>query len=98
MMMAMMMVMVVLMMMMVMVVMMMTGTMMTTRREEGEEEEKGDAGHRLFKTRTQHHRMVGKHLAWRRTQPYAVVSTAIVNILFGGAPHGATNRMGGVPN
>ena len=38
-----------------------------------------------------------KKLSWRRTQPYAVVSTAIVNIFFGGAPYGATNRMSGVP-
>ena len=30
--------------------------------EEGHEEERrGDAGDRLFKTRTQHHRMVGKN-------------------------------------
>eukprot|EP00959_Pyramimonas_sp_CCMP1952_P079596 1664165-Pyramimonas_sp.AAC.1 len=26
-----------------------------------------------------------KQLAWRRTQPYAVVSAAIVSIVFGGA-------------
>ncbi len=26
-------------------------------------------------------------LAWRKTQPYAVVGTAIVNIFFGGAPY-----------
>ena len=38
-----------------------------------------------------------KKLAWRRTQPYAVESTAIVNIFFGGAPYGPTNRMMGVP-
>ena len=36
-------------------------------------------------------------LAWRRTQPYAAVSTAIVNIFFGGEPYGATNRVRGVP-
>ena len=29
-------------------------------RDEGDEEEGGNAGRRLFKTRTQHHRMVGK--------------------------------------
>ena len=28
-------------------------------------------------------------LSWRKTQPYAVVSTAIVNIFFGGDPYGA---------
>ena len=39
----------------------------------------------------------GWELSWRRTQPYAVVSTAIVSIFFGGAPYGATNRMRGVP-
>ena len=39
----------------------------------------------------------GTKLSWRRTQPYAVVSTAIVNIFFGGVPYGATNRMRGVP-
>ena len=38
-----------------------------------------------------------KELSWRRTQPYAVVSTAIVNIFFGGAPCGATKRVRGVP-
>ena len=32
------------------------------RREEGEEEERSDAGRCLFKTRTQHHRMVGNYL------------------------------------
>ena len=37
-------------------------------------------------------------IAWRRTQPYAVVSTAIVNIAVGGAPYGATTRIRGVPN
>ena len=38
-----------------------------------------------------------KKLSWRRTQPYAVVSTAIVNNFFGGDPYGATNRARGVP-
>eukprot|EP00959_Pyramimonas_sp_CCMP1952_P310803 6504262-Pyramimonas_sp.AAC.1 len=38
-----------------------------------------------------------KQLAWRVTQPYAVVRTAIVNIFFGGAPYGATRRVLGVP-
>eukprot|EP00959_Pyramimonas_sp_CCMP1952_P342871 7183079-Pyramimonas_sp.AAC.1 len=36
-------------------------------------------------------------MAWRRTQPYAVVNIALVNIVFGGAPSGAANRMKGVP-
>ena len=66
------------------------------RGEEGEEGGGGNAGRCLFKTRTQHHRMVGK-LAWRRTQPYAVVSHAVVNIVFGGALYGATKRVSGVP-
>eukprot|EP00959_Pyramimonas_sp_CCMP1952_P046551 972268-Pyramimonas_sp.AAC.1 len=30
----------------------------------------------------------GKKLAWRRTQPYAVVNTANMNIVFGGATPG----------
>ena len=36
-------------------------------------------------------------LAWRRTQPYAVVRTAVVNTVFGGAPCGGTKRVRGVP-
>ena len=36
-------------------------------------------------------------LAWRRTKPYASVSTAILNIFFGGAPYGGTKRARGVP-
>ena len=35
--------------------------------------------------------------SWRRAQPYAVASTAVVSIAFGGAPYGATNRVRGVP-
>eukprot|EP00959_Pyramimonas_sp_CCMP1952_P145372 3043414-Pyramimonas_sp.AAC.1 len=41
---------------------------------------------------------LGSKLARRRTQPYAVVNTAIVKIFFGGAPYGVTNRMRGVLN
>ena len=56
-----------------MTMMMMTTTMkMTRRREEGGEEER-DAGHRLFKTKTQHHRMVGKNKgshAGRTVRPF----------------------------
>ena len=33
------------------------------RGQREEEEEEGDAGRFLFKTRTQHHRMVGKNMA-----------------------------------
>eukprot|EP00959_Pyramimonas_sp_CCMP1952_P320666 6710382-Pyramimonas_sp.AAC.1 len=33
--------------------------------------------------------------AWRETQPYEVVDTAIVNIVFGGAPNGTTNCVKG---
>ena len=36
-------------------------------------------------------------LSWRRTQPYAVVSSAVVRIVFGGAPYGATKRVRGGP-
>ena len=36
-------------------------------------------------------------LAWRRTQPYAAVSTAVVSLVFDGAPYGATKRVRGVP-
>ena len=36
-------------------------------------------------------------LAWRRTQPYAVVSAALVSTVFGGAPDGATKRVRGAP-
>eukprot|EP00959_Pyramimonas_sp_CCMP1952_P187940 3929683-Pyramimonas_sp.AAC.1 len=35
----------------------------------------------------------GVKLPWRRTQPDAVVSNAVVNLIFGGAPHGATKRV-----
>eukprot|EP00959_Pyramimonas_sp_CCMP1952_P346653 7260343-Pyramimonas_sp.AAC.1 len=35
--------------------------------------------------------------AWRKTQPYAAVSNAIRNIVFGGAPYGATQRVRDVP-
>ena len=54
-----------LMLMMMMVMITVTVTMTTRREEEGrrEEERRGgvDAGRCLFKTRTQHHRMVGKN-------------------------------------
>eukprot|EP00959_Pyramimonas_sp_CCMP1952_P440945 9231548-Pyramimonas_sp.AAC.2 len=33
------------------------------------------------------------YLAWRRTQPYAVVTIALVEIVFGGAPHGPRNAV-----
>ena len=36
-------------------------------------------------------------LAWRRTQPHAVVSATLVSPVFGGAPYGATKRVRGVP-
>eukprot|EP00959_Pyramimonas_sp_CCMP1952_P063382 1324717-Pyramimonas_sp.AAC.1 len=55
-------------------------------------------GDRLFKTRTQRHRMsaLGK-FAGRRTQPFAGASAAIVIHFFGGDPYEATNRARGVP-
>eukprot|EP00959_Pyramimonas_sp_CCMP1952_P284746 5952980-Pyramimonas_sp.AAC.1 len=36
-------------------------------------------------------------LAWRRTQPCAIVNTALVNGIFARAPYGGTNRVGGAP-
>eukprot|EP00959_Pyramimonas_sp_CCMP1952_P136289 2851746-Pyramimonas_sp.AAC.1 len=36
-------------------------------------------------------------LNWQVTQPYACVNIAIVNVVFGGAHCGATNRMRGAP-
>ena len=35
-------------------------------------------------------------LAWRKTQPYAVESAADVNLVFGGSPYEAKNRVRGV--
>eukprot|EP00959_Pyramimonas_sp_CCMP1952_P137639 2880691-Pyramimonas_sp.AAC.1 len=35
-------------------------------------------------------------LSWRKTQPYAAVNIAIMNIIFARAPYGATNRAKGV--
>eukprot|EP00959_Pyramimonas_sp_CCMP1952_P068544 1430539-Pyramimonas_sp.AAC.1 len=52
-----------------------------------------ERSNRLFKTRTQH-RTVGNSV-WRRTHPYAVVSTAMVSISFSGAPYRATKRCTG---
>eukprot|EP00959_Pyramimonas_sp_CCMP1952_P113971 2383227-Pyramimonas_sp.AAC.1 len=37
------------------------GVMMGGERRRRRRKEEGDAGHRLFKTRTQRHRMVGKN-------------------------------------
>ena len=34
-------------------------------------------------------------ISWRRTQPCAVVSAAMVHVSFGGAPYGATKRRAG---
>eukprot|EP00959_Pyramimonas_sp_CCMP1952_P130133 2721025-Pyramimonas_sp.AAC.1 len=31
------------------------------------------------------------YLAWRTTQPYAAVNTAVVHIIFARVPYGATN-------
>eukprot|EP00959_Pyramimonas_sp_CCMP1952_P143088 2995777-Pyramimonas_sp.AAC.1 len=53
----------------------------------GRRRAEGYAGHRLFKTSTQHHMVVWK-LAWRKTQPYAVVITVVVRITIGGDPCG----------
>ena len=37
-----------------------------------------------------------KKVSWRRTQPYAVVSAAVVPTACGGAPYRATKRVRGV--
>eukprot|EP00959_Pyramimonas_sp_CCMP1952_P185412 3876866-Pyramimonas_sp.AAC.1 len=41
---------------------------------------------------------IGVQLAWRRTQPYAVVSTVFVSNALGGVPYRATKRCPGCGN